>query len=273
MNRSEYKQMLTLKYFYEEKLQEIKKKHKSDPDLFHPIGKDRYCLYCEKYQEIQDKLQPMVKQLMEYEKTHEVKQPVIQQLAAVPKKEKAKSKKVYQVYSLLFKDGSEYLVYTFAQETGCRLLGRQISELSKAVPISKDYYSSIYLEQEDGSIISVEARLQEHSTKKSWLVAEKQQTRIKAKGNCFNEKPFEYLKYTEGQYGCLRTFCGNTAIKKTKKFSKNGKVAFETARGMIALEYGQVLLKLFPGTFMVISEQEFNEYFVEDESLVWMKKE
>lgn len=24
---------------------------------------------------------------------------------------------------------------------------------------------------------------------------------------------------------------------------------------------------------MVISEQEFNEYFVEDESLVWMKKE
>lgn len=93
MNRSEYKQMLTLKYFYEEKLQEIKKKHKSDPDLCHPIGKDRYCLYCEKYQEIQDKLQPMVKQLMEYEKTHEVKQPVIQQLAAVPKKEKAKPKK------------------------------------------------------------------------------------------------------------------------------------------------------------------------------------
>src|SRR5699024_26292 len=127
--------------------------------------------------------------------------------------------------------------------------------------------------QEDGSIISVEARLQELSPKKSWLLAEKQQTRVKATGNCFNEKPFEYLKYTKGQYSCLKTFCGNTAIKKTKKFSKNGKVAFETSRGMIALEYGQVLLKLFPGTFMVISEQEFSEYFVEDESLVWMQKE
>lgn len=44
-------------------------------------------------------------------------------------------------------------------------------------------------------------------------------------------------------------------------------MAFETKRGMIALEYGQVLLKLFPGTFMVISEEEFNEYFVEDECM------
>lgn len=271
MNRAEYKQMLLLKHLYEEQLEENKKKHMSDPALFHPIGNDHYCLYCEKYRKIKNKLQPMLKQLTQYEQTHEVKHPVIQQLAAVSKKEKPK--RVYQVYSLLFKDGSEYLVYTFSQEAGCRLLGRQLSELSKGVPITKAYYSSIYLEQEDGSIISVEVRLQELSPKKSWLLAEKQQTRVKATGNCFNEKPFEYLKYAKGQLNCLSTFCGNTAIKKTKKFSKNGKVAFETARGMIALEYGQVLLKLFPGTFLVISEQEFSDYFVEDESLVWMQKE
>lgn len=271
LNQAEYRQARLIKDVYEEELEKIKKKHMADQALFHPIGGDYYCLYCEEFRKIQKQLEPIMQGLTKYERTHEVKKPVIQQVTAISKNEK--SKRTYQVYALLFKDGSEYLVYTFSEEAGCRLLGRKPSELSKAIPIDSTYYSSIYLEQEDGSIISVGLRLRELSSKKSWLLAEKQQTRVKVRGTCFNEKPFEYLKYTEEQFHCLKNFCGTVDIKKTKKFSKNGKVAFETKRGMIALEYGQVLLKLFPGTFMVISEEEFSEYFVEDESLVWMQKE
>lgn len=271
LNQAEYRQTRLIKDVYEEKLEKIKKKHMSDESLFHPIGADYYCRYCEEFRKNKKQLESIMQRLTKYEQIHEVKKPDIQKVTAISKNEKTKRR--YQVYSLLFKDGAEYLVYTFSEEAGCRLLGRKFSELRKAIPIASTYYFSIYLEQEDGSIISVGLLLRELSPKKSWLLAEKQQTRVRVRGTCFNEKPFEYFKYIEGQFNCLQKFCEMIDLKKTKKFSKNGKVAFETKRGMIELEYGQVLLKLFSGIYMVISEEEFSEYFMEDESLVWMKKE
>ena len=270
MTLLEYEQARKLHEQYAAEIKKIVSLHKEDPDLFHRLGKDKYCVYCDQYKEIRSKQESNLQLLQAYEKENSVANPIIQQVTAPEKKVRQKRK--YSIYTLTFKDGSEFMVYATSTKTACALVGKSEEKLSKSVVIKKDYYESIYLERDNGALTSVASAISDRLRGKSYVLAEKKQTQIRSSGICFNEAPIEFFKYSPDKLKELAIFCDHLPIAKTKKFNSLGKVSLETKRGSFALSSGQVLIKIGKEIFIAMDEDEFSNNFVEDESLVWVEK-
>ncbi|MGM0241224.1 hypothetical protein [Enterococcus sp. AZ103] len=270
MNPSAYKQARALHEQYSEEINKLIQIHKNDPDLFHPLGKDKNCAYCDRYKKILSKQKENLLFLETYEKTYIVDNPLIQQVKKVEEKKSPPRK--YAIYSLTFKDGSEFIVHACSQQAACNATKRSEESLSKAIIIKKDYYNSIYLEKSNGAVTSLTSSLSSRSKNKNYVLAEMQQTKLKFSGVCFNETPIEFFKYSPERVSELIAFVGNIPLTKTKKFNLTGKVALQTKHGGMSLEPGHVLLKIGRDIFITMSAEEFINNFVEDEALVWIEK-
>lgn len=150
MNLTNYNKSIYLKEYYNNLLEEITKKHEKDPDLSHAIGKDKDCLYCENYLTINKKLQKLLKEISLYEENHQINFDGRQTDTNL--KESEPPKKIYKIYSFLFEDGSEYLIYTSSKKEGCQAVKKPLSSLMRQKLVSKKFFPSIYLEQENGRV-------------------------------------------------------------------------------------------------------------------------
>ncbi|HHD1574485.1 TPA: hypothetical protein ACN1M8_002161 [Enterococcus faecium] len=150
MNLTNYNKAIYLKEHYNNLLEEITKKHEKDPDLSHTIEKDKDCLYCENYRTINKKLQKLLKEISLYEEKHQINFDRRQTDKNINESEQ--SKKNYKIYSFLFEDGSEYLIYTSSKKEGCQTVGKSLSSLVRQKLVSKKFFPSIYLEQENGRV-------------------------------------------------------------------------------------------------------------------------
>lgn len=150
MNLSSYNKAIYLKEYYNNLLEEITKKHEKDTDLSHVIGKDKDCLYCENYLTINKKLQKLLKEISLYEEKHQISFDGRETNKNI--KEDEQPKKIYKIYSFLFEDGSEYLIYTSSKKEGCQTVKKPLSSLIRQKLVSKNFYHSIYIEQENGMV-------------------------------------------------------------------------------------------------------------------------
>ena len=150
MNLTNYNKSIYLKEYYNNLLEEITKKHEKDPDLSHAIGKDKDCLYCENYLTINKKLQKLLKEISLYEENHQINFDGRQTDKNINESEQPK--RIYKIHSFLFEDGSEYLIYTSSKKEGCQTVGKHLSSLMRQKLVSKKFYSSIYLERENGRV-------------------------------------------------------------------------------------------------------------------------
>jgi len=242
-------------------------KHKSDPDLFHPIGEDPYCQFCEQYNELSKKATIIRNNIEAYEREHPVDAPLISKVTAP-----SPSKPPFSVYDVQFNTGEHFLVYSDSAESCCTFLNKTTSSLLRSNRISKDYFDSFYLEDEQGSVIPLRTAVK-GLRRKNKLIAEKAQTKLRTRGLCFNEAPFEFFKYSADNLNRLKAFCGEDCpISKTKKFTNSGRISVQDKRGMFAIENGQVLLKIGKDILIPLSKEEFEQNFSEDESLTWIKK-
>lgn len=257
---------------YEEDLEKVICYHQSDSDLCHPIGKDKNCWYCEQYTKIILQEEDMIQSVRQFEHENEITVPFICNILQTTKcKSKSKARKSYEVHAVTLSTGEEFLVYGLCLEVCCRAMEIKEDDVTKDVIIPKSYYGSTYLELKNSAIISLETLLKSFTRKRTRILAEKRQTKIRITGTCFNEIPFYFFKYTADNFNRLGDFCDDVPIIQTKKFHKNGKVVLSTKRGMLALAPGQILLKIGLDVFLTMSTQEFEENFVEDESLVWSR--
>lgn len=270
VHQADYQQLLALNDQCEREIKRIIQKHKKDPDLFHPIGGDRLCLYCEQYKEVSKKARTIRKNIQDFEKKHTVAHPLIETVATVSTQT---TKTMFSVYNICFKDGSEFLFYSDSPESCCAYLKKEPSELTKCTQIPKDYYGSIYLENSHTAISKL-SNVVKGLNKRTKIIAEKAQSTTRVRGFCYNETPFEFFIYSAEHIHALQTFCGNSCpITKTKKFAKNGRIAIQTPHGGYAIENGQVLLKIAEGILRPLSKEEFQKNFSEDDALVWIKRE
>ncbi|MGG5333904.1 hypothetical protein, partial [Enterococcus sp. AZ163] len=212
----------------------------------------------------------LMQQLKTLERENSVEELITHQAIKLEKKDR--SRRRYAVYLLTYRDGSEYLVYGSSQQTACNIVGKSENKLSKALIINKEYLSSYYLERDNGALTPLSLYLSERSRNKSYLIAEKQQTKIKASGVCFNEAPIQFFKYSPGALKQLAVFCDHLPIVKNKKFKSNGRVTVQTKRGGIGLGSGQLLIKIGQEIFFTMDKEEFEQNFVVEESLVWAEK-
>ena len=261
-----YKQLRAINEQCEIDIKKMIQRHQDDRDLFHPIGSDKYCLYCEQYVELNEKAAAIRNRIETYEKKHKVKNPLIAKIAAPP------SESIFSVYEVCFKTGEEFLVYSDSSESCCAYLNKDVSSMVRSTKLPKEYLNSIYLETDDGTIVTL-ANAVKGLWRRNKLLAEKSQTKIRTRGLCFNEQPFEFFKYFSPNFDRLKAFCGKDCpVVKTKRFNKTGKVSIQDRRGMFALEKGQVLLKLGKDLLIPLSKEDFEQNFSEEESLTWIKK-
>lgn len=80
-------------------------------------------------------------------------------------------------------------------------------------------------------------------------------------GKRIPKKPIHYCHYSKRKLKEIEDFCVPYKVKKTKKFTKNGRVSLETSNGNLALEDNDVLLKLTGDNFIAITYDEFWEIF------------
>lgn len=272
MDNREYKLLKALKDQYDEDLKKVIKKHQADSELNHGIGKDAYCLYCEQYNDLTKKLTPLITKIEKYARQNKLQDEVIQFIDPDKKVKKQQSpKRSYAAYEILLKDGREFLVYSFSINSCLRLIGVSQEDCSKYVTIQKKYLSSMYIEGEHGLIRTIQQAVDSQVKKKSFIIAEKGQTKVKIQGACFNEKPFEFFKYNSENVEQLRHFCSPSPVIETKKFKTTGKVSINSPRGNFSVEAGEVILKIGQSIFFQLSKDEFEELFIEDEHLVWLQ--
>lgn len=105
-------------------------------------------MYCDKYITTQKKLQKLLKQSSLYQEQPQIDSAGEQKDKKI--KEIAPLKKSYRVYSFLFEDGTEYLIYTSSKKEGCQAIGKSLSSLKRKKLVAKKFFLSIYLEQENG---------------------------------------------------------------------------------------------------------------------------
>lgn len=84
---------------------------------------------------------------------------------------------------------------------------------------------------------------------------------IKMLGKSRPKQPIHYCHYHPSKLKELEDFCAPHEVKKTKKFTKNGRVSLETSNGNLALEDSDVLLKLTGDKFLVLTYDEFLDIF------------
>ncbi|MFB5323040.1 hypothetical protein [Enterococcus avium] len=259
-----YKQLRAINEQCEEDIEKVIRRHKNDPDLFHSIGSDNYCLYCEQYKELNEKVARIRNRIEAYEMKHKVKNPLVLKI-------ETPAEAVFSVYEVVFKTGEEYLVYSDSTESCCAYLDKDISSLVRSTKLPKEYLYSIYLETDDGTIVTL-ANTVKGLRRRNKLLAEKSQTKMRTHGLYFNESPIEFFKYFSPNFDRLKAFCGEECpVVKTKKFNKTGKVSIQDRRGMFALEKGQVLLKMGKDILIPLSKEEFIQNFSEEEALTWIK--
>lgn len=272
MDNKEYKQLKALKEQYDEELKKVIKRHKTDNELHHAIGKDAYCLYCEQYNDLTKKLSPIITKIEKYARENKFQNEVIHFIEAdrMVKKQQT-TRRSYDAYEIVLKDGREFLVYSFSVDSCLRLLGVTQEDCSKYVTIQKKYLATIYIEGENGLIRTIQQAIDDQVKKKSFVIAEKAQTKLKFQGACFNEKPIEFFKYNKDNLEQLIQFCSPSPVIETKKFKTTGKVGINSPRGNFSIEAGEVVLKIGQNIFFQLSQKEFDELFIEDEHLVWLQ--
>ncbi|EME8125088.1 hypothetical protein MYF49_002745 [Enterococcus faecium] len=150
MNLSNYNKAIYLKEYYNNLLKEITKNHEDNVDLSHTIGKDKDCLYCEKYIKINKELKKISDEIYLYQEKNQIDYDENQRDKKL--KEIEQPKKSYRVYSFLFEDETEYLIYTSSKKEGCQVIGKPLSSLKRQKLVSKKFFSSICLEQENGIV-------------------------------------------------------------------------------------------------------------------------
>lgn len=272
MDNREYKQLKALKEQHDEDLKKVINKHQADNDLNHGIGKDAYCLYCEQYNNLTKKLTPIITKIEKYARQNKFQDEVIQFIEPDKKVKKQQApKRSYAAYEILLKDGREFLVYSFSIHSCLRLIDVTQEDCSKYVTIQKKYLAKIYIEGENGLIRTIQQAIDDQVKKKSFVIAEKAQTKIKFQGACFNEKPIEFFKYNNDNLEQLIQFCSPSPVIETKKFKTTGKIGINSPRGSFSIEAGEVVLKIGQSIFFKLSQEEFEELFIEDEHLVWLQ--
>lgn len=275
MEKPEYERAIRQKKICEDKIKDIRAAHLKNPDLFHQLGSDRYCRYCEQYNLYTSLLNTCIEEIQEYEKEHNVVDPVIKELRFVKKvRERPVTRRKYSVFDIVFKDGEEYLLYGHSPSSCCRLVHRDPDDISRSTIVTESYYETTYLEKKNGGLSTLDVVLKEHKSKRksALIIARKAQSKLKEQGTCYNEQPFEFLKYSKNLYSKLEQFCTNCKITRTKKFNKTGRVSIETPRGSLGLDAGNVLIKLGKDIFIALPLEDFQENFVEDENLVWIQR-
>lgn len=223
--------------------------HENDSDLDHVIGKDNYCLYCEKYNN-----------LVEEQKRLGI---VIEKRIVKP----VDSTKLKSLYEVLLEDGSKYMVYGKNLEEVAKLIKTTVSKIKKETIIQEKYWNGLFVEGDRGNLVTVKQLMTSKRSRiiASFMISENKHVRK----YCYNDTPIEYLLYEKEHYELLERFVKPYEIIQTKKFKITGRVSIHTEHGSIGVSPNEVLLKITKKMIVVISEEEFLDNFSKEENYAW----
>lgn len=230
----------------------LRAKHDLDPDLAdHEIGKDELCLYCEQYNELLKEL----KILNPTEKR------------AIEKETAQRAMDGKALYEVTLKNGDAYMIFATGENEMANLLKIHTSDILKTKEIVPKYWSTTYVEQENGSLATVKSLL---TTRRSRIVSKQDlSTNQEVRHYCYNETPFEYMIVDSERFDLVERFVRPYEAVKTKKFNKTGRITLMLPTGTVAVGPGEILMKITRQVFVIIQESDFREHFSEEENLVW----
>jgi len=270
-NKDTYEHLLKIQKECVIKMRELIEIHETDPDLTHKVGHDPYCQYCDQYNELNIRLKAIRMNIQAYEKENTTNSQMPSNDAA-PKKKRIKYN--YSIFDIILKNGDQFLIYSDSLENAIHAIKQTIDDISHSTIIQKEYYPSLYLEDKKGNVTNLKL-IVDGLKKKIYVIAEKEQTKNRVKGLCYNEVPFEFFKYSIERLDKFKKFCGeNVTITRAKKQSeyKRGKLNVQGSRGSFPIENGLIAIKTGNGIIYTLTPEEFNEQFSEDEALSWNNK-
>lgn len=269
MDMQDYERLKAEYDTYRQKAKKAVDRHYGDRDLFHPVGGDPYCLYCEEYNNYSEKMAEIADKIQTFEQENFVDDPMVEMVQDKPRRGGRK----YRVYQVRFKDGEEYLIYGFRIESSLYLLRRKKEDLENYVIIPERMYDTLYLESLHRAVLKLSDIVETQKGNGIKVLAKRDTSRLRILGECYNKTPFEYIRYDLHQYKRLLAFCGNCEVTKTKKFKSKGRVSVAYNRGTFGIEYGQVLVRFGEDIYMVLTQEEFEEHFALDEPLSWVEED
>jgi hypothetical protein len=241
------------------RIDELKQIHESDPDLDHPIGSDPFCLYCDEYKDLIKKL----KKVSPTQKTSGATSEANEQ--AKRRLKKASGGK--SLYEVTVKSDDSYMIYSRGEIETSSILKIRESEIIKHVEIPKKYWPTTYVEKANGDLIAVKDII---TSERSRIISKQDlSSNPNVRHYCYNETPFEYLVYNLERMDLVERFAKPYQVEKTKKFNKTGRVTLFIPTGTIAVDPGEVLLKITDRVIVKIEKDDFEAHFVEQENYVW----
>lgn len=265
MEYQEYEKLKEEYDVYRQKIKAVIDRHYSDTSLFHPVGEDKWCLYCEQYNDYNERLKVLSDQIQAFESTQVVEDPRVQYLG----KDKDR-KRYFNVYAVKFKDRTQYLVWGFSIRSIVSKLTRKQNMLESYSVIPPELYDSIYLETKHRAVIKLD-QVMEKVRPETTILAKRSKSKIRLTGDCYNKQPFQYIRYVLNSYKRVKALCEGHNVTMTKKFLINGLLRIETPKGAFSLKYGEVIVKISKDIFVVMSNEEFDETFELDEPKVWVE--
>lgn len=230
---------------YQKRIEYLIKLHHTNPELQHQIGKDSYCLYCDEYKQLINKIKSDPNYRGDYINVG-----------------------IKKLYFVELEDESAFLVLTHHPEGVDRLLKREGLAIKFVNKIPQKYWQLYYIENEFGELVPVDKLLQ--NNKQVRILARKGKSiHHKSKGYVTPKVPLSYLIYNEQTFSELENFIFPSEVVKTKEFKQKGRIYIESSLGKQVLDYGQVLLKLPADVIVIYNKEDFFKNFESDEEMVW----